>query len=585
MNNGKYVRSALFALLCILLLFSVSCRKNTENSTGGSEEALTSSSPVETTASLPEKTEVAADSDEIFSPSPVVSVDMEKETEEEDEVTIVVPQEETAKEEKTQVAKIETPVPEETSLSEEEHTEDSDGVFYEGFYSYNGYESYVTVTGTRATLTFDPDIIKREDIDAVAALISSVYPSQASLITYSVYDDTVTLNYPEQSEEYLLSVLAFVSLKAEEILDMYPLTGVDSVEEITVEETPSEEHEAEQSAPVYSETLGYMGYLTTITVYDSHAELTIPSSITYDDILFVVSICNKEYSEASCVTYEVDDGVLYLYYPAQSESFLIAAVKALAEKAVAVIDSLFAEVRTESTAEIEEVQVSETTSPVTVSDDETPLKEEKKEIVETALDEDKIVEVGKTEIVETPLTDGNGVSANVPSDDGKKSSDVSVTSSDSDVFSPAPSSESTGKGENIRRFSVSAVFRPKLSFKEGWPSPFVAGFGVRTEAGLSSSFSMGIGAEYDLSAYMIASLYARWIFARYGKGDFYLKFGGGAAFGIAPNAGQAAFFAELTIGAQYRIKDSFSLFGEVTGEWSKITGPAVSCAFGAAYRF
>ncbi len=96
---------------------------------------------------------------------------------------------------------------------------------------------------------------------------------------------------------------------------------------------------------------------------------------------------------------------------------------------------------------------------------------------------------------------------------------------------------------------------------------------------------MGIGAEYDLSAYMIASLYARWIFARYGKCDFYLKVGGGAAFGIAPNAGQAAFFAELTIGAQYRINDSFSLFGEVTGEWSKITGPAVSCAFGAAYRF
>ena len=145
-------------------------------------------------------------------------------------------------------------------------TEAEEGPVYEATLSYKGVTSTIIVDNTWATLTI-PEGMSGDDITAVAAVFSSYHPAEASIITYSVSGDTVTLTYPEQTDEYLLSALEVLRAEAVELIDMIEASQVapaaeepvapaaEAAVETAVEEKKEEPAQAEVPAPVAVEAV------------------------------------------------------------------------------------------------------------------------------------------------------------------------------------------------------------------------------------------------------------------------------------------------------------------------------------------
>ena len=128
---------------------------------------------------------------------------------------------------KTETVKAEEKAPEEAEkavvITETAKAEEK-GVLFTVTFSYNGYNSDITVTNTRATLTI-PEGISEEDIAAVAKNVADRYPSESSLITYSLENGKLILLYPYQSSDYLRACMIYVEKEAKALLDLYPITN------------------------------------------------------------------------------------------------------------------------------------------------------------------------------------------------------------------------------------------------------------------------------------------------------------------------------------------------------------------------
>lgn len=150
-----------------------------------------------------------------------------------------------------------------------------------------------------------------------------------------------------------------------------------------------------------------------------------------------------------------------------------------------------------------------------------------------------------------------------------------------------PSSQDIEADSGSFSIGTSFISKSNINYKEiGWGSSFVAGAGLRTEAGLGDSFALGLKGQYDLSGYSQAAAFFRWIFLSRDKFDFYALLGGGVTFGVGVNKGQLTGLLEAGIGNDLSITKKFSVFEEIAVQWSiKNPGIEVAGSIGTKYTF
>ena len=264
----------LLVIICSVLVLIPSCRKKTDGSenTGIVQSLLTSESnsniePV-VVVPAPESAQKRAEDREdaaVTVPAAVADSSSSESAPAED----VTPEE--TKTVETAVVTIDEPsgeeesivlvtLPEETVKAEDSTNEETAAVpaevetaeekkpYYSFTYSYNGYSSDIVIADTYSSLTI-PEGVSYADIAAVAVMACQAYPAEAAFITYTIDGNTVTLNYPEQTQEYLYSILPVVETEAKYLLDMFPKKeetvvaaeeSAPAVEEIKTEETEPE---------------------------------------------------------------------------------------------------------------------------------------------------------------------------------------------------------------------------------------------------------------------------------------------------------------------------------------------------------
>ncbi len=242
-------RILLLVTICALLVFIPSCRKKTDGSgnTGIVQSLLTSesNSSIEPVVVVPnpqssqkraeDREDASVTETEVSTPLSVESpaVEFSPITQTENGTNTVETAVETVDEPAEEESIVLVTVPDETveaeDVREEEtavepvqiETVEEKKPYYSFTYSYNGYSSDIVIADTYSTLTI-PEGVSYADVAAVAVMASSAYPQEAALITYSIDGNTVTLNYPEQTQDYLYSVLPVVESEAKYLLDMFP---------------------------------------------------------------------------------------------------------------------------------------------------------------------------------------------------------------------------------------------------------------------------------------------------------------------------------------------------------------------------
>lgn len=524
------------------------------------------------------------------------------------------------------VAKSEEPVPAETAPAEveepveksqaavavdaenvdftpviKEEAKPEEPVVYSDTLTYKGITTTVVVTNTESTISL-PEGMGLDEVLAVAELINSEYPDETALVTYELDGDTLVLYYPEQTDEFLLSVVDILRAEAMALIDAYV---TDSVPVSSSESTDA----------VYSDTLSYRGLTTKVEVYSDGAVITIPEVFDYDDVAYVASLVLNAYpDEASLVYYDYSDGILYLTYPEQSDEYLLGVIDLLRKEAMALIDK--STVIEEKTAEdvSEDQNVLFTTefsyngyySYITVTSTKAVLtipegvsKEDIAAVAEMVssrypyeaslivytIEDGKLVlsyPVQSSEYLKSALAYIEKEAKAILDLYPLKAEESAVTeitelsslnvpeASESKVVTPVAPPVVVEEVKVFKGFSISAVAIPKYNFNyeaNGWEKGFTSGFGLRAEAKFGY-FALGLKGQYDLSSYVEAGAYLRWTFASAGKADFYALVGGGVTFGVGGKLGEVTGLVEAGLGVDYRFCDNFSLFGEVTGQYS-----------------
>ncbi len=527
------------SIICAFLFLFPSCRKKGETESGESqtETAAVLETPVMAVASeTPVVPDMKDADDEIFSPSPVVIEAQNTKTETVSETTTGS---ETEAETISNSEEAEDAIEDYPVITEEESGDDT---VFEGYFSYRGIESLICVGRTSATLTI-PDGASYEDILRAAGMIRGRYPLESSLVIYDITEGKVTFTYPEQTQEYLVAALEYLESEAVEYIDSIHFQHeTESVKAEKAEEGASE-------SPFFSETLSYKGYVSEVEVYTTYAVLTVPEAVSNDDIVYLAALINDEYpGEASLVTYTLGGSLLTLYYPEQSREYLLSALDILLDEAVRLIDSI----------EKKEVQI--------------PPEEKAEPVVE-------MVEEKKESMTERADLNEETVTA------GEKASDEGETAEKSPS---EPSAPKAGKTEKVvRGFSIAAYvmpgYTPSFSGKGWTPLNFAAG--VKVEAGLTRSLSLGLSVQYDFSRFMEAGTYLRWTFADMERVRFYSSLGFGGVFGLPDNSGNNSVFIRGGVGCEYFFTPSFSLFGEASLGWSKTLGFETGMEIGVRYSF
>ncbi len=269
-------------------------------------------------------------------------------------------------------ASLEAPAEEAESVAEVVEEEAVLPVF-STLFSYRGVTSEINAYSDHATLTV-PEGVSGEDIAACAAMLVAAYP-EASSVTYSVADGTVSLVYPEQSAEFIEGAYAVLEAEAEWLIDSLN-PAVEETAEETVEETAV--------LPVISTIFTYRGITSNIVAYSDNASITLPAGTTEKDVAECAAMLLRAYPEAAAVTYEVADGTVYLTYPEQSDEFITLAVSALESEAEWYIDSIYAAVEAENAAVVETASVVtvEESAPAQEAVEETPAVAEEPVVAE-----------------------------------------------------------------------------------------------------------------------------------------------------------------------------------------------------------
>ncbi len=680
-NTKSKVLLVLFVLCSVLILFS-SCQKKAQTS------QTTTAEVKESTAV---KTETKTAQAVVKAEEPVQAAKTEETVQEAKAEEPAVVDQSIVETKTEETVAVETEVAAPVAVDES---------VYSDTLTYKGFNTTIVVDNTKSSITL-PDGVGLEEVEAVAGLINSAYPAEATLVSYELDDDTLVLTYPEQSDEFLLAVVDTLRSQAMELLDSYVVKSVEETT-VTVADVTAAKTETEataESKPVYSDTLSYRGLTASVAVYSDNAMIKVPAGIDYDDISYVAEMVAGAYpAESSLVYFDYKDGVLSLTYPEQTDEFLLAVVDVLREEAMALLDkaapSVLPSEKTETVkaeeknaAEAEnavviteaakasedsvlftvtfsyngyksDITVTNTRAEITIPEgissediafvaknvadrypDEAALitysvengklvlsypeqsgdylkasleyvEKEAKAIldlypihseapVETAVAAVPAQEAApaveapaaKAESAETkteapveaaPAEETKTAAAPAAEEDAKASLPQMV-----EAVSPVTAPVVAEKTSAFTGFSVAAVAVPKFNLAGGWTSasPFVLGFGIKAEAGLGS-FGIGLKVQYDMSAYLLTSVYGRYTILSLDKLDLYALLGAGASFGVGPNKGQYAFLLEAGAGVDYSITEKFSVFGEVTGQYSiKKPGFELGLTVGGKYTF
>ncbi len=680
-NTKSKVLLVLFVLCSVLILFS-SCQKKAQTS------QTTTAEVKESTAV---KTETKTAETVVKAEEPVQAAKTEETVQEaKAEEPAVVAQ-------SIVETKTEETVAVETEAASPAAVDES---VYSDTLTYKGFNTTIVVDNTKSSITL-PGGVGLEEVEAVAGLINSAYPAEASLVSYELDDDTLVLTYPEQSDEFLLAVVDTLRSQAMELLDSYVVKSVEettvTVADVTAGKTETEA--AAESKPVYSDTLSYRGLNASVAVYSDNAMIKVPAGIDYDDISYVAEMVAGAYpAESSLVYFDYKDGVLSLTYPEQTDEFLLAVVDVLREEAMALLDkaapSVLPSEKTETVkaeeknaAEAENAAViteaakasedsvlftvtfsyngyksditvtntrAEITIPEGISSEDIAFVA--KNVADRYPDEAALitysVENGKlvlsypeqsgdylrasleyvekeakaildlypihseapaeTAVAAVPAQETapavEAPAAKAESAETKTEAPVEAAPAEETKTAAAPAAEEDTKASlpqmveavspvtepvlaektsAFTGFSVAAVAVPKFNLAGGWTSasPFVLGFGIKAEAGFGS-FGIGLKAQYDMSAYLLTSVYGRYTIVSLDKLDLYALLGAGASFGVGPNRGQYAFLLEAGVGVDYFITEKFSVFGEVNGQYSiKKPGFELGLTVGGKYTF
>ena len=136
--------------------------------------------------------------------------------------------------------------------SEIVEVEDVEKAVYESLFSYRGIESALTAYTDHAAITI-PNGTTGEDIADAAALLLKAYP-YLSVVTYSVSDGVVTLEYPEESEEDIVYFAGVLESEAKWYIDrIYESLSAPEVEVAETEEEGGHTFTITEESPVTEE--------------------------------------------------------------------------------------------------------------------------------------------------------------------------------------------------------------------------------------------------------------------------------------------------------------------------------------------
>ena len=470
-----------------------------------------------------------------------------------------------------------------TAVKAQEETSSESSAVYADTLSYRGLTTSVAVYNDNAMVRV-PEGVSFDDVLYVADMVRAAYPAESSLVYYDYKDGVLSLTYPEQTDEFLLQVIDVLRSEAMALIDKAAPAELPAgkTETVKAEEKAPEEAEkavvitetakAEEKGVLFTVTFSYNGYNSDITVTNTRATLTIPEGISEEDIAAVAkNVADRYPSEAALITYSVDDGKLVLSYPEQSGDYLKASLEYVEKEAKALLD-LYPVKAEEAPAEtaVAAVKTQETAvqAPAAEAAPQAPLKAEEAKTEETK--------------AEAPVEETKTAVAPAAEEKVETPAPAAV-----EAVSPVQAPVVAEKTSAFTGFSVAAVAVPKFNLADGWSSasPFVLGFGSKAEAEFGA-FGIGLKLQYDMSAYLLGSLYGRYTIASLGNFDIYAYLGAGASFGVGPNKGQKAFLVDFGAGADYSITENFSVFGELTAQWAiRKPGFELGLTVGGKYTF
>ncbi len=213
--------------------------------------------------------------------------------------------------------------------AERDNTEEAeDKLLFSRTFSYRGINAEAEVYGTHTTLTL-PEGTTDGDISEAAVILRSLYPSETSDVTYTIAGGTVTLYYPEQTEEFLLTSFDTLENTARDAID------------ILYSNAAARKGAETEDKLLFSREFSYEGIKAEAEVYSTHTTLTLPEGTTAGDVLAVREILVSVYpAETSDVTYNLYGDTVTLHYPEQTEEFLLASYDTLESTIRGIIDSL-----------------------------------------------------------------------------------------------------------------------------------------------------------------------------------------------------------------------------------------------------
>lgn len=276
MKSNKTKGLLIIILLCSLLSLVSSCRKNTDGGESSSiaESLITSErSSLQPVVVVPspsssrktkEENEVQA---QTVTPSEAENAGTEagegsEKSETESSVALVI--DPSLSESSSSVAEISSPrVPAapvfRSVTSEIVEVEDVIEPVYETLFSYRGIEARLTAYTDKAEITI-PAGTTEEDISEAAALLLKAYP-ELGVVTYSVSDGVVSLEYPGEKEEDVIWFAGVLENEAKWYIDrVFESLSAPQIEEgeteednghtfIITEEIPVEEEKTEETVP------------------------------------------------------------------------------------------------------------------------------------------------------------------------------------------------------------------------------------------------------------------------------------------------------------------------------------------------
>ena len=377
------------------------------------------------------------------------------------------------------------------------------------------------MTDTEAVITYPAEYIYKSDIDAAVAVAASLFPQYVPYVTYSIPEEgTLVVDYPAIGTTEKVSILGYLNDAVTTYIDGVFTEMFKAEAPAVVEEAPVEEA-APVEVPVFSTIISTHGLSANVVAYSDHAEITVPEGATKADVDYVAAALVQAYPVAAACQYSFDGSVVTVTYPAQSDAFVVAAVKQLESDAKWAADQLFGTAVAAAPAVVEEAPV-EVVAPVV---EVTP-------VVEPA----PVAEAPKAE---APVEEAKPEPAPVAAP----------------VVAPEPKAV-----ETINKFSASVAGVAKIN--SAYDPSFYATFEGRFGYDFTSNFSAGFSVGYDLDGYVPVKVFGKYNLPIEG---LYVKADVGGRIGLNNRGNQFVLGADL--GYEHALTDSISVFGEAGAEF------------------